>query len=456
LIALTQVDFTGSAAETAQILRMTVAAYPVFACGLFSLKCTVKRKEYFYMTILVLLSLLVPVPAAESEFRLENGLRVILISQPGHPVAVVALGVHAGVYTDPEGRCGLSHLTEHIFWYGASKSYQPYRAFETLVRDGPLGIGFQDVNAETLQNLTYFYAARPSGSVELALEVFSEKLSGVTATAELLDTERKKVLAEIEQATAVANKNPAIQRMVERDHRYPKAGIASHVHSPKLEHVEAYQKLHYRPDRIVLLVQGAIDSNKLRKRIEDLFGPIRAREGNMVPDGPLQDMPQQCIADYPCAGADARERTALRIAGAVWQDELRKHGRGYVEWDPRGALRAVLFGGDAAPLHKLREILQEPLTETVFQQAVAGAGEKAKAYNRFIVSYGNPQKANDLKACTRIMLQAAIDRLRFEAEGGQEYLELLEKTTPKDVAEVAKKYLTADAAQVRHLPPRSP
>src|SRR5262245_50664952 len=99
--------------------------------------------------------------SAEERFKLENGLQVILVPEKDQPAAVVALGVRAGVYNEPAGRCGLAHLAEHLFWYGATKSYPENRGFDALAREGPLGIAFQDVNAETMWNLTYFYAARP-------------------------------------------------------------------------------------------------------------------------------------------------------------------------------------------------------------------------------------------------------------------------------------------------------
>ena len=79
-------------------------------------------------------SFLLAAPPEEVAFRLDNGLRVLLIRQAEHPVTVVALGVGAGVYTEPEGRCGISHLAEHLFWYGASKSFGDREAFDALAR----------------------------------------------------------------------------------------------------------------------------------------------------------------------------------------------------------------------------------------------------------------------------------------------------------------------------------
>ncbi len=401
-----------------------------------------------------LICLMLAVSAApEVEFRLDNGLKVILIPQPGHAVAVVALGIRAGTYTDPEGRCGLSHLAEHIFWYAASKSYPAYRAFETVSRDGPLGIPLQDTNAETLPNLTYFYTTRPIAGVDVALEVFAEKLNGITVTPELIDMECKKVLAEIEQVQINMKNTPAIRKLSESEARYPKVGIASHVKALTAEHINAYIATHYRPDRAVLVVQGAFDVDRVRKKVEVLFGPCRAQNQKPIPDIQVKDVAEQVVATYHCENATDRERAALRVAAAAWELELRKQGKAYVEISPAGEIRAIQFGSDPASIQKTRDALHQPLPEDIFRQARQRASEKPKRYKYFVKSYGDPQKAKDLKQCTRIMIQSAIDRLRFEAEGGQESLNLIDELSAEDVANAGRRFLTKELEQVRHVKP---
>ena len=273
-------------------------------------------------------------------------------------------------------------------------------------------------------------------------------------TAELLEAERKKVLAEIEQAILNAGNSPALQKMIEREARYPKAGIASHVQNLTLENFQAYEATHYRPDRAILVVQGAIDVDGVRKKIEQTFATCRPREGRPLPDGPIRDIPEQVVANYACPEANPRERTALRIAAAAWETELRKQGKAYVEAAPGGTIRAVFFGGDAAVLAKTRDALHQPLSDIDFRLGRIAAGERARRYRSFVASHGNPQKAGDFKTCTRTMIQAAIDRLRFEAEGGEDHLRLLDNLTADEVAAAARKFLTPKSEQMHHLRPQ--
>jgi hypothetical protein len=190
----------------------------------------------------------------------------------------------------------------------------------------------------------------------------------------------------------------------------------------------------------------------VRQRIEALFGPCRARDATPLPEGPLNELPQQVIASYAIAMATEREWSALRVAAAAWEASLRKQSRAYVEVSPDGTLRAVLFGSDSSSLVASRDVLHVPLADADFRRARAKAGEKAKMIHGFAAQYRTAQ-AKDEKTQVRIQLQSAIDRLRFEAEGGQALLDQLETLTPDDVAAAAKKFLTAEVGQVRQVKP---
>ena len=298
-------------------------------------------------------------------------------------------------------------------------------------------------------NLTYFYAARPADGVDLALQVFAEKLAGVTFTQELLDAERQKVLAEIEGTRADP---PAVRKFLEQEVRYPKAGIESHVRALVVADLEAYLATQYRPDRCTLLVRGAIDVAALRPRIEKLFGACRARPPRPLPNGVVADVPEQVTVTHDCASASERERAALRMAAAAWETQLRRHGRAYVEITP-DAVRAVLVGGDLDPVRATRERLHQPLADAELRSARAKAGQKVKMLQFAAAQYGDPAKISDVKMATRILLQSSIDRLRLEAEGSQALSGVLDSLSADEVAAVAGKFLTADTEQAQHLEP---
>src|SRR5437764_13312079 len=52
-------------------------------------------------------------------FRLENGLRVVLMPDPSAPTVAIAVVYDAGFRSEPEGMTGFAHLFEHLMFEGS-------------------------------------------------------------------------------------------------------------------------------------------------------------------------------------------------------------------------------------------------------------------------------------------------------------------------------------------------
>lgn len=175
----------------------------------------------------------------------------------------------------------------------------------------------------------------------------------------------------------------------------------------------------------------------MRKEIEARYGALRAREAEPLADvasaathgGVLLQVTGPSIVD-----ADPALRAVL---AASWQRALRAtKRRAFVELAPSGALRAWLEGDDAAPLARTKEELRRPLAETEWKRALMDAGADARQQKLFLA-----QPLSAASQRTRQILaeaQRSIDRLRFEAEGGDAFLERLSSLTPAQLAELAE------------------
>ena len=376
----------------------------------------------------------------EELFQLDNGMKVILLPADTPDVTCTGLAFKAGVTTEPEGRCGISHVLEHVFLHGPTESYP--NPFETLTKAGATGNSFMDVNAETMWNLTYFYALQKgsdSKALFTALKVFAEKMDHVKLTQEILDRERPNVLAEIRGVAAMLREKPDLRKQMEAQARYPKAGFASHVEALTLEHLEAYRANRYRPDQAILVVSGDFDSASTRDEIKKRFGSIGAMKRRPLDEGSREDLPAMVVASYPCSSASAEERVALRVAAAAWRQMLREHGRAYVEHLPDGTIRAVLFGKDREPLEETRRAIQKPLSKRAFRRARNATSHTARI------------RAVKLKVKDpKVLAQSTINRLVFEAAGGPELLKTLKTVTSEEVGAAAAKFLAPPP------PPKAP
>ena len=63
---------------------------------------------------------MVPLHLPFEEFRLANGLRVILHRDTSVPVVAVEVMYHVGSKNEHPGRTGLAHLFEHLMFKGSA------------------------------------------------------------------------------------------------------------------------------------------------------------------------------------------------------------------------------------------------------------------------------------------------------------------------------------------------
>ena len=63
-----------------------------------------------------------PMDKSESKtIKLENGLKVYLLSDPDFNVCAASMSVEVGSYQDPDNRQGMAHFLEHMLFLGTEK-----------------------------------------------------------------------------------------------------------------------------------------------------------------------------------------------------------------------------------------------------------------------------------------------------------------------------------------------
>lgn len=75
---------------------------------------------------------------------LDNGMRVLLISDPKSSRSAAALDVHAGGFSDPSDRSGLAHFCEHMSFLGTKKYPEENEFSEFLSANGGSSNAFTD------------------------------------------------------------------------------------------------------------------------------------------------------------------------------------------------------------------------------------------------------------------------------------------------------------------------
>tara|TARA_R110002049_G_scaffold616_18_gene3640 strand:+ start:942 stop:2249 length:1308 start_codon:yes stop_codon:yes gene_type:complete len=204
------------------------------------------------------------------EYKLDNGMHVILHQDKSAPVIITSVMYGVGGKDGDRERTGFAHFFEHLLFEG-TENIEKGEWFKIVSSNGGRN------NANTSQDRTYYYEIFPSNKLELGLWMESERLLHPIIKQEGVDTQNEVVKEEKRQRTrAYSNLLPEISKNLFKVHPYkdPNVGYMEHLDAATLEEFLAFNKKYYVPNNATLVVAGDIDFASTKKMIQDYFGPI--------------------------------------------------------------------------------------------------------------------------------------------------------------------------------------
>ena len=206
------------------------------------------------------------------EYKLDNGLHVILHQDNTAPVVTTSVMYHVGGKDRTDGRTGFAHLFEHLLFEG-TKNIGKGKWFEIVSSNGGTN------NAYTTQDQTYYYEVFPSNNLKLGLWMESERMLHPIINQDGIETQQEVVKEERRlryDNSPYGQLLPVLGENLFKVHPYkdPNIGYMKDLEAATLEDVVAYNKKYYVPNNAVLVVAGDIDVPATKKMISDYFGPI--------------------------------------------------------------------------------------------------------------------------------------------------------------------------------------
>src|SRR5690349_9546698 len=193
------------------------------------------------------------------EYKLKNGLTVVLHQDKSTPIVAVNVFYHVGSKNETPGRTGFAHLFEHMMFQG-SKNYMS----DYLSAIDDMG---GDVNGTTNEDRTYYYEVVPSNFLERTLYLEADRMGNLldAMTQEKLDNQRDVVKNE----RRLRVDNVPYGTMSERigDIMYPEGhpyhwsviGSMADLSAASLEDVKSFFRQYYVPNNAVLVLSGDYD-----------------------------------------------------------------------------------------------------------------------------------------------------------------------------------------------------
>ncbi|MBS1785326.1 MAG: insulinase family protein [Acidobacteria bacterium] len=237
-----------------------------------------------------------------TEYKLANGLRVLLFPDASQPTMTVNITYLVGSRNEVYGETGMAHLLEHLMFKpsknfsGADKAHPN----PVTVLNG-LGATF---NGTTWYDRTNYFTTFPANEANLSLSLRLEAdrmVNADIAQSDLWNEKTQKGEMSVVRNEFEMGENNPIGVTMERDqaiaydwHNYGHSTIGdrSDVEHVNIAHLQAFYHKYYQPDNAVLMVAGKIDEAKVLTQINDLFGrlpkPTRVIEKQWTVE-PVQD-----------------------------------------------------------------------------------------------------------------------------------------------------------------------
>jgi zinc protease len=396
-----------------------------------------------------------------TEHRLQNGLRVLTLPDPGIDTITVHIMYMVGSRHEGYGEKGMAHLLEHLLFKGSPRHPD---IKDELTRRGARW------NGTTSSDRTNYFETfgASDDNLDWALSLEADRMVNARVSRQDLDSEMTVVRNEFESGE---NSPGAVlfQRMQQLAfpwHNYGNAiiGNRSDIESVPIDRLQAFYRTWYQPDNALLIVAGRFDEKRALELVAKHFGTIprpsrslpalytrdptqdgernvtlrRAGDNQLVmalyrapagshADYPALDVLVQTLGDAP-SGRLHRMLVQKGLSSSAWASERALHDPGFLSFG------ATL--DKSAPLAPAREALLE---------AIEGAARSPEGLQAAEVERARTRLLNDFEK-TQLETASLVRALsEFQAIGDWRlyflYRERLRKVTLADVQRVAAQYL---------------
>lgn len=419
------------------------------------------------------------------QYKLENGLRVILSKDSSAPVVTVYVLYDVGARAEQRGRTGFAHLFEHMMFQGSENA--PKGMMDNL--DEGNG-GFN--NGSTHPDYTDYYQVLPSNKLPIALWLEADRMRGLLLTKENLANQKEAVKQERRlsfdnrpYATAVVDIWPTVAfRNWSNSHSL--IGSFEDLNNATLDDVRAFFRTYYAPNNAILALVGDIDPVTAKRWIATYFAGIPPQPQPPKPNlseppqasgrferhtDPLARVPAVVIG-YPGPARRSPDYYALAMLDAIltggdssrFQQDLVKGKKTVIQYEADlGWPFASLSDYKPAGMYAMNLLFPPTLDAKAIVRDVQ---EEIDKVQREGVSDGELNRARNLFRASRVRsMETSLSRAqllaRYAALDGDPNMINTEMAhfmavTPEQIQAVTKRYLTPDKRSVLAIELKKP
>lgn len=429
------------------------------------------------------------------EFRLANGLKLLLSENRVAPVATFLVLYRVGSRNEAVGHTGATHLLEHMLFKGTPtfNKAKGTQVAATLQRVGA------DFNATTWYDRTNYFETVPSDALELAVHLEADRMRNSFIADEDRRSEMTVVRNELErgQNDPMLVLDEAVYAAAFREHPYhhPTIGWRTDVENVPTARLKEFYDTFYHPNNATAVLVGDFEETHALALVNRYFSALGASSEpipEVYTDEPRQEGERRLVVRR--AGELPLVQVAFRTPAALGQEKVLSNA----ELAARAAQPPE--ANDIYPLAVLACALTNGVTSRLYQALVES--ELAVSADARVDQFRDPglfnvyataapgveaQRVEDaihheLRRAAEDMGEEEVEkakrqiaaRVAYERDGThnvamqmseaesvadwrfyEDYPRNVARVTAEDVRRVATRYLREDARTVGHFIPKN-
>ncbi|WP_047258117.1 M16 family metallopeptidase [Chromobacterium subtsugae] len=206
-----------------------------------------------------------------SEYRLDNGLRLLLAPDASQAAITVNLTYLVGSRHESYGETGMAHLLEHMMFKGTARIAN---VMDELSRRG------MQANATTFLDRTNYFETFPADDDNLAwaLRMEADRMTDSRIARADLDREFSVVRNEMEMGESdpfrALWKQLTAVSFDWHNYGHNTIGARSDVEKVRIDNLRAFYRKYYQPDNAVLVISGRFDPARALALTRDSLGAV--------------------------------------------------------------------------------------------------------------------------------------------------------------------------------------
>lgn len=415
------------------------------------------------------------------EYKLDNGLKIIVREDHRAPVAVAQIWYKVGSADESNGITGISHVLEHMMFKGTEK--YPLDSYSEIVSDN----GGND-NAFTSNDFTAYYIEMDASKLDLSFELEADRMKNLSFRPEDFEKELNVVMEERRLRTDDNPQQITYERFMAASniagpYHHPVIGWMSDIEQLTVEDVYAWYKNWYGPNNAVLVVVGDVDADDVYDLAKKHFGSIESPSQNITKVSqripaigetrltikipaklPYILMGFNVPASTSVKGDQAYEPYALAVADfalsggssarfskhLIREKEIAVSAGAY--YDPFKRFKSqFIVSAVPAQDHSLAD-LESAIWDQLERLKTELLGEKElKKLKTQLIANEVFEKDSMSEQATTL---GAFESIGMSWKDADEYIERIKEVTAEQVQTVARKYFIRDAVTVATLIPQ--